>query len=196
MSHFDALPDHLLQELRLHPQGLSEYQLICLLREQRWPLFAETDLHEPLSLFHSHFVLFNALYRLNDQLAAQNLQVEISPLCIRLLPRGSGEPALTTANPLRDYYLDWQQLEETGREQVQSMLDGSFARINGQSEYARALACFGFAEDQPEPDAREIRSRFRRLVSQHHPDRGGCTKRLQDINQAMATLKQHGMMQG
>lgn len=195
MNQFDALPDYLLHRLQQHPQGISEYQLLGLLREQHWPLFAQANLQEPLSLFRSHFVLFNALYRLDEQLAERGLQVQISPLSIRLLPREPNKPALTTADPLRDYYLDWQQLADTDREHVQALLNGSLARLSSLDERTQALASLGFMSDQPEPDANQIRARFRRLVSQHHPDRGGSTQRLQEINQAMATLKQHGLLQ-
>lgn len=192
MTHCAALPDHLLQQLRQHPQGLSEYQLLCQLREQRWPVFAEADLREPLSLFQTHFILFNALYRLDDQLAELGLQVEIRPLCIRLLPRTSGQPGLMKNDPLRSYYLDLQHLADTSCAQVQALLDGSLARIHGQDERAQALACLGFEADQPEPDAGQVRLRFRQLVSRYHPDRGGSTGRLQQINQAMAVLKRQG----
>lgn len=194
MKNHDCLPAFLLQQLRLQPEGLSEYQLISLLREQQWPLFAEADLREPLSLFRTHFTLFNALYRLDEQLMADQLQLDISPLCIRLLPRSAGRPELARTDPLRSYYLDLQQLEDTDREQVAAMLDGSLARLQGKDEQKVALTCLGFAADQQLPTAAEIRQAYRRMASRHHPDRGGCHQRLQQINQAMALLKQHRLV--
>lgn len=191
MESHQSLPGFLLQQLREQPGGLSEYQLICLLRESQWPLFAEADLREPLSLFRTHFVLFNALYRLDELLAAEQLQLEISPLCIRLLSRSNGQPGLAATDPLRSYYLDLQQLEKTDREQVIAMLDGSFDRIMGKDEQAAALACLGFPESEPLPAAAEIRLAYRRLASKHHPDRGGNNDKLQQINQAMTLLKKH-----
>lgn len=191
MNYHDSLPGFLLQQLRLQPEGLSEYQLINLLRQQQWPLFAEADLRDPLSLFRTHFTLFNALYRLDEQLVADQLQLDISPLCIRLLPRSASQPELTRTDPLRSYYLDLQQLNETDREQVAAMLDGSFSRIHEKDEQTAALACLGFVGVQPLPTAGEIRQAYRRLASRHHPDRGGCNQRLQQINQAMALLKRH-----
>jgi DnaJ-class molecular chaperone len=36
-----------------------------------------------------------------------------------------------------------------------------------------------------------IKQRYRQLVSQHHPDRGGSTSRLQSINLAMEILARY-----
>ena len=36
-----------------------------------------------------------------------------------------------------------------------------------------------------------IKLRYRQLVSQHHPDRGGSTARLQSINKAMEILQRY-----
>ncbi len=36
-----------------------------------------------------------------------------------------------------------------------------------------------------------IKYRYRQLVSQHHPDRGGSTSRLQSINLAMEILQRY-----
>ncbi|MCO3066035.1 hypothetical protein FA243_29305, partial [Pseudomonas aeruginosa] len=38
---------------------------------------------------------------------------------------------------------------------------------------------------------RQIKLRYRQLVSQHHPDRGGSTARLQSINKAMEILQRY-----
>src|SRR5690554_7627948 len=51
--------------------------------------------------------------------------------------------------------------------------------------YTTLFRSLGFAADQPMPEAREIRLAYRRLASQHHPDRGGSTACLQQVNQAM-----------
>lgn len=191
MNQQDPLLNFLLQQLRLHPDGLSEYQLICLLRERQWPVFSEADLREPLSLFRTHFTLFNALYRLDEWLASEQLQLEINTLCIRVIQRSAGQPGLAAADSLRNYYLDMQQLETTDRDHITAMLDGSFSRIRGNDEQTAALTCLGFAADQPMPEAREIRLAYRRLASQHHPDRGGSTACLQQVNQAMALLRKY-----
>ena len=185
----------LLQLLQQHLEGLSEHQLIQLLREQDWPALADShNLTDPLALFRTHFILFNALYRMDAPLAALGLQLVIGPLCIRLQPRAEVPDGVRPADPLRDYYLDMGQLDSTGREQVQALLDGSLQRLQDSRRLGAALACLGFAPDTPQPAAAQLKQAYRRQVSLHHPDRGGCTVRLQQLNQAMLTLKQHHLL--
>lgn len=193
MNNIERLPQQLLQLLRQHPEGLGEYQIIKTLRQQRWPVFVDANLRDPLNLFRTHFILFHALYLLDEQLADQGLQLQIHTLSIRLLPRSPGKPGLARQDPLRNYYMDLQQLAATDRQQVEDMLNGSLRRIHGQDELQQALTCLGFdaSEQPPQPD--QIRYSFRQLVSRHHPDRGGSTERLQQINHAMAVIKKHGL---
>ena len=55
----------------------------------------------------------NALYRLRDQLwAEQRGHLQISALSTCLLPYQAGCAALSEHDPLRDYYLDLQQLRD------------------------------------------------------------------------------------
>jgi len=61
--------------------------------------------------------------------------------------------------------------------------------MQGDGEKAAALALFEL-EDGP-VDYALIKLRYRQLVSQHHPDRGGSTARLQSINKAMEILQRY-----
>ncbi len=184
----------LLSELRAAPQGLSEYQLIRQLAE-RFPasLFAEPGaLQDPLRLFQLHFLLFHQLYRLSDQLAPDSLSLQIHALSIRLLPRSDSAPGLQQVDPLRAYYLDWQQWRDTHAEDVQRLLDGFWRRqgrgMVAPDELAQALETMEL--EQP-TDARAVKQRYRALVRVHHPDRGGSTARVQAINQAMLILERY-----
>jgi DnaJ-domain-containing protein 1 len=190
----DGFAVTLLGQLQAAPLGLSEYQLIRQLAE-RFPdsLFAELGaLQDPLRLFQLHFLLFHQLYRLADQLASDSLSLQIHALSIRLTPRSESEPGLQQIDPLRAYYLDWQQWRETHAEDVQRLLDG-FWRRQGRGavapdELAQALAAMEL--EQP-TDARAVKQRYRALVRVHHPDRGGSTERAQEINQAMLILERY-----
>ncbi|SDS07817.1 DNA-J related protein [Halopseudomonas sabulinigri] len=188
---FDAA---LLSQLRAAPQGLSEYQLIRQLADC-FPdsLFAEPGaLQDPLRLFQLHFLLFHQLYRLADQLAADSLSLQIHALSIRLLPRDESLPGLQQVDPLRAYYLDWQQWRDIHVDDVQRLLDGFWRRqgraLVAPDELAQALAALQL--EQP-TDARAIKQRYRALVRVHHPDRGGSTARVQEINQAMLILERY-----
>ncbi|TWD99336.1 DnaJ-like protein [Pseudomonas sp. AG1028] len=187
----ETLPgSRLLDLLEAAPEGLSEYEL--MLRLSRWQGRDERLPSDTLELFRSHFLLFHTLYRLRDELhAAGRASLEISPLCIRLLPYQAAESALSEPEPLREYYLDLTHLRDTGAEDVEQMLGAFWVRLHGAEDRQQALAALEFDEQAGELDLSVIRQRYRQLVSLHHPDRGGCTQRLQRINSAMETLQRY-----
>ena len=192
----DLVPDDFSAQLRAmlqaHPQGVSEHQLLQLLaRQLPNSLFAEPGaLRDPLQPFRLHFLLFNRLYDLADQLADDQLALDIHVLKIVLVPRAPGDAALQPEDPLRRYYLDWDQWRQTNADDVQRLLDG-FWRGRGalsDGEVAEALEVMGF-DAEPAPAA--LKQRYRTLLSRHHPDRGGCTARAQEINRAMLILQRY-----
>ncbi len=69
-----------LLEISIEP--LSEYQLLKLLKDQGWDL--PTSASDSLALFTSHFLLFNALYVLQDEYWCEQCYLEISVLKIAL----------------------------------------------------------------------------------------------------------------
>lgn len=192
----DLLPDgfepFVLATLAEHPAGLDEFSLIRALA-QAFPasLFAAPDaLRDPLALFQTHFLLFHALYRLSDRLLAQQQELEVHALHIRLLRRQSGPEGLALADPLRSYYLDWAQWASTHSEDVERLLKGYRQGPFGvvRAEVDQALVLFGVAEPVT---PRQIKQRYRALVSAHHPDRGGDTGQVQTINAAFVILQRY-----
>ncbi|SDS47931.1 DnaJ domain-containing protein [Halopseudomonas xinjiangensis] len=195
-----SLPDHLLPPgfdqllldvLESTPHGMDEFTLIKqLAAEHPDSVFASPGaLRDPLRLFQLHFLLFHSLYRLSDRLAASGRQLHIHALRIVIEPREPGAPGLALNDPLRSYYLDWTQWATTHADDVQALLD-SFWRGGGidDHEVTAALDCFGLKNPT---DSGEIKRRYRQLVSQHHPDRGGDTEQLQAINAAMLILERY-----
>ena len=185
------LSDQLLVLLRETPQGCSEYRLIQSLKTRHSTHIPNLPLHDPLVLFRTHFLLFNALYRLRDRLWSEaGGHLSISPLCVQLLPYQAGSQALGASDALRDYYLDLSQLRDTTEQDVERLLTSFWTRMQGGDEKRAALELFELPQDQP-LSLVEIRRRYRQLVSLHHPDRGGSTQRLQSINTAMGILKRY-----
>ena len=185
------LAEQVLQLLQAAPDGLAEYALIQQLKARHSGHLPNLPLTDKLVLFRTHFLLFNALYRLRDQLwQAQTHLLEISPLCIRLLPYEPGDTALSERDELRDYYLDMSQLRDTDERDVERLLASFWTRMQGGEEKLAALQLFELDADQP-VDMPRIKQRYRQLVSLHHPDRGGSTQRLQSINTAMEILTRY-----
>lgn len=184
------------QQLRDHPTGLSEYQLITQLKQQQWPLFIQANLSDALSLFRSHFVLFHLLYSLRDTLrSARQYDLQISPLCIRLQATSAvtatAAQAIDINDPLRTYYLNLEHLSGTDRNEVERLLYQGLSHVVQPQHVTEALTELGIKQSLHSLDAQTLRHHYRQLVSRHHPDRGGCTERLQRINQAMDTLRTH-----
>lgn len=185
------LADQVLQLLQAAPDGLAEYALIQQLKAHHSGHLPNLPLTDKLVLFRTHFLLFNALYRLRDRLwQAQTHLLEISPLCIRLLPYQAGSAALSERDALRDYYLDMSQLSDTDERDVERLLTSFWTRMQGGEEKLAALQLFELDDDAP-LDLARIKQRYRQLVSLHHPDRGGSTQRLQSINKAMEILSRY-----
>lgn len=182
----------LLAQLRAHPDGIDEFSLIRALAGifPRSLFAAPGALREPLMLFQTHFLLFHMLHRLSDQLAMDHMEIEVHALRIRLIPRKPGTSGIVEQDPLRSYYLDWNQWLTTQSEDVhlllQGVLQGPFSVP--PDELAAALAVF----DLQEPiDAALVKKRYRILAQTHHPDKGGEPGKIQAVNQALLILQRY-----
>lgn len=189
----DSLDKWLLAFLRDHSSGISEYDLFTALNARGDSRFDMSQLRDTFSLFCAHFRLFNALYRLREQLWAEQLGVlEISPLLIILRPYDGQSAKLNRmgeVDALRDYYLDSTQLEQTTALELEQVLNKFWARLGGSERRRQALEVLGLRDPVGVAlDEAAIKQQYRRLVMQHHPDRGGDTQQIQLINAAMVVL--------
>lgn len=193
----EELEEDLLVRLRDHPGGISEFELLQSLRAADHPVTRDTGGGKAdHRLFQAHFRLFHLLYRLRDRCHAElRARLEITPLCIRLHPYRAGGSALPDhSDPLRDYYLDLGNLRDTSAADVDDMLGRFWVRMQGLEQRSEALRVLGLEADAGYEQARE---RYRRLAMEHHPDRGGDTHRLQELNAAMEALaRAHGRGKG
>lgn len=176
--------------LKEYPQGLSEHQLITRLRQpQVGILSARLNLADPLCLFQTHFYLFHQLYQLRNQLREQQQgDVTISATAVRLLPFTPGTKALGESDSLAAYYLDWGNFNNTGKEDVNALLNDFWQRMAGQvpeDERRQALAELDLPEDA---SVQQIRRQYRILIHQHHPDKGGDTEVTRKLNAAYRKL--------
>lgn len=190
-----------LDALRRFPLGLSEYELLKFLQAAGHIQFERIALLDNLSLFQTHFILFHTLYTLREELWQDEKQVlDISPLKIILYTfdeESAGKKdssaktdiqhtRVTAHDPLRDYYLDINNLEQTSADDVTRLLDTFWSRLDANDQRAAALEVLELSDPV---DYHAIKKQYRRLAMRHHPDRGGDKVQLQTLNVAMAVLE-------
>jgi DnaJ-domain-containing protein 1 len=175
--------------LREHPEGISEYDLLALLRGD-----GPVRGLDGLELFRVHFLLFHHLHRLRRSLERQSIgTLEVHCLRIRL-----GAPASARHNadnlplgpdPLADYYIDLENLRRTSKEDVEELLRSFWRRyrVYGREEEALALLGLGVKATPA-----EVRRRYRELALRHHPDRGGDPEHFSRLREAMEVLRALG----
>lgn len=175
-------------------RSLSELELIRQLQAPPWRLIGPVDYADPAALYPVHFLIFHVLYRLRDELAANGETLTISPLAITLatsdVVAGSGVP--DRSDPLRAFYLDLDQYRMPEAD-IHRMVDDFWAGRTGRrpdhDNVARAAGVLGF--DAVPVDFAQVKHRFRRAVMRAHPDRGGDTQKVQQLNEAFTTLRLH-----
>lgn len=197
------LAEHIFKLLSEQPEGCSEYQLIQQLKARHSTHIPHLPLLDKLVLFRTHFLVFNALYRLRDQLRGeQRNNVVISPLCVQLQPYVPGASGVVENDPLRDYYLNMANLRDTDEQEVERLLSSFWSRMRGDyigdrnevwdpDQKRAALELFELDQEAASLSLPIIKRRYRQLVSIHHPDRGGSTTRIQSINLAMEILERY-----
>lgn len=180
--------------LREHPQGINELNLIKALQRLPWALIGPVNYAEPDQLYPVHFLIFHVLYCLQDQLARCGEALSISPLQIRLSTQDivSGTGPVGEVDALRAFYLDlskYQLPEAAILRMMDDFWSGRHGRQPAREEVLEAASVLGF-DDIPAA-FNEVKYRFRRAVMQSHPDRGGETGAIQELNSAFSTLKAH-----
>ena len=172
-------------ELENQPQGVGEYDLMMLLKSQGYFDFLSKPAL-PHELFRAHFFLFHSLYLLSNILLEQKVGLlEIHTLKIQLHPYQNGENVLQVDSKLKAYYLDFNNLENTTEDDVYDLLASFWNKYNKFENRDEALAELGLQD--PVTD-KIIKQEYRRLIMQHHPDRGGETEKLQKLNDVIKSL--------
>lgn len=181
---------------------LSEYALISLLQEQQW--LERIDVADTVSLYSAHFLVYNALFQLHPYYLERNQYLTISALAIFL--ESEDERAKSQAAELknialhksdnqadmpslRDYYLDWEHLENATKESVERLLNQFWTRFVSNDDYVNALAVLQLSSDDGVIDYPRVKTAYQRLAMKYHPDRGGDVEQFQRINWAFGVLR-------
>ncbi len=197
MFNFD-LSQEIESFLLSHP-SCKEFDIIKHLQDKgRLP---KDVLATSLSLFRCHFLIFNALYRLQYlSHHHQRYQLSISSLNIQLSSSNAANTELPQtqhqqldhSSTLGLFYLDLTQLNQTSQQDVNALLDTFWQQYFNPEQKTQALTTLQFKqEEQTNIDFKAIKKQYRRLVMQHHPDRGGDANQLIAIQQAMQCLQHY-----
>ncbi|MDP6879750.1 MAG: DNA-J related domain-containing protein, partial [Alteromonas macleodii] len=169
----ELLVDTLSTQKPLFQRGVSEYELIDILKKAPYHFFDDASLREPLMLFKTHFIVFHALYQLKRSWIEQGEGVlDIHTLDIKLNQESAHSDknsahsdndkesqdkvgAITEADALAEYYLDWGNFEKADRKSVDALLNAFWHRMASgnahtfeQEDISDAHALLGLPQDE------------------------------------------------
>jgi DnaJ-domain-containing protein 1 len=180
---FIALIEAFLEE---HPRGVREHDFLRHLDEQGAFQALDTEVSSSLLLFQKHFLLFHVLYSINQQRVADKLgALQISPLLIKQLDYVEADMQIGELDPLSAYYLELGNLASATADNISDLLDAFWVKYLKNEKRGNALKVLGL--NDPVTDTKIVQ-RYRKLVSVHHPDKGGDKAKIQQINEAYAAL--------
>ncbi|MEP1444514.1 MAG: DNA-J related domain-containing protein [Paraglaciecola sp.] len=186
----------ILQNILLaHETGISEYELFQYLQSPPYELFSKNALQQPLSLFQSHFIVFNALYQLQGTWLREKTGIlQISCSCIRRDPWEAGQNGLINQDKLRAYYLDWTNLSATDESQVEALLDSFWAAFSGLPNQTTVNAmtwqqALDILNLKMPFSLLQLKQQYRKMLHQHHPDKGGDNSLTVLLHNAYERLK-------
>ena len=191
----DVLQSEILKILKVHPGGVSEFDLLQELSDPVADFIGDVDGN--IGLFRQHFVLMHCLYRLQQTLwNANNEVLHISPLKINVevcegkgKGKGKGKDSLMAEaiDPsLRDYYLDWNHYANISEEEVDGLLENFWQQYVRFVQQDEAWGILNLPADSP---WKVIAARYRELAAEHHPDKGGSSETFIKIRGAYESLR-------
>jgi len=194
MFNFDL--SQIIESYLLKNRECREYDIICHLQEQNH--LPKDVLRHPLSMFRSHFLIFNALYRLQLKTHIhRQYDLDINSLLITLTPTSdnTANNQFSTSNnkpgrysALSLFYLDYKQVMQTTEQDVNRLLDSFWKHYFNDDQKQKALGVLELSEPVTSHD---IKQQYRRLAMKHHPDRGGDADKLVAIHQAKQCLEMY-----
>lgn len=174
----------ILKILKHAHEPISEHTLITQLQQLDT---VNLSLVGSLNLFQTHFMVMNALYYLQRQLAQDNIYLHISALSLYLTPiTGMRSDIILEGDvSLRSYYLDWTNFEVASEQQVETLLADFWRYYRANDKQQQALVILGLPHDSDWPT---IKKTYRRLIAEQHPDKGGDAVYFIEIREAYEAL--------
>lgn len=174
----------------------NEHSLIKHLQLHATPPFDQFQLSQAKDLFNAHFLCMHALYHLKKQYAQnQQYHLRIHAVQIERIDFNGVNKADTSrhsvfsqpaqSDPLEQYYLNPRHYFETQEDDIQAMLKSFWQGYLAQDQKQSSLDILGLPKHA---DAKMVQQQYRRLAQKHHPDKGGCAQRFNEIREAKTVL--------
>ncbi len=173
-----------------HSEGFKEFELMKHLEENN-DCIKSVDGTDELSLFKKHFLIMNALYKLQDCYWEEDkARLHISATRIYLKKFTDGDtyvhPSTDNSNAkLKEYYLEWSNLIEMSQQSVEQLLDEFWIKYYAIDKRSDALKLLGLSA---QASHKEIKTKFKNLAARHHPDKGGDADTFIQIRNAYEIL--------
>lgn len=175
--------------MRLHPAGVSEYDLIQAVQHADG-FSGNVSANHSLALFQKHFTVMHCLYRLQSQYSAQGFDLTISPLNIQVLPAAGNDmqaqQMATSSGQLQEFYLDWNNYMLATPDTVTELLRSFWQRY---AALDKTMEAFQALDLDPESTWSQVQRQYRRLINEYHPDKGGDGEKFNQVRDAYETLK-------
>lgn len=185
----------------------SEFELIKALQSPPYELFNEHIFENDLSLFQTHFIVYNALFRLRDIglehkifdldiLATKISKLDISKHKTQNLTNAINTDLTSSNAPetkkLREYYLNWDNFHSTNEDDVNDLLTSFWDKMSNRFSHSYNNHGQIIDEDQIDEalytlgltslsDQTNLKKHYKKLCVIHHPDKGGEPKDFQRI---------------
>ncbi len=169
------------------PTGITEYDLIRKLEEIQ--CIEHGNWGNELELFQRHFIVFHTLYRIKSYLQTKKKKsLQINCMEIKILPWMEFDTNnLAEYDTMQNYYLEPNNLFETSEKDVQDMLGDFWKRFKMYNQKEEAFEILGAKQEMSLED---IKSRYRELIKENHPDRGGDGTKIGIFNEAMKAIEE------
>jgi hypothetical protein len=178
-------PDFILDFIKDKGDCTKEYELLSYIDKYHPEFFAV--LGQNPSLFKQHFFLFNHLYKLNQQLIANDHCLIISALEIRLCELSKAGTQIGNSDPLKEFYLDESNLRLSDHE-ITQMMQQFWRKYMAQEKKVEAIKILSL-ENEKGLSKEIVKKKYNQLAKEHHPDKGGDKNRFIKIKQAYEELK-------
>ena len=159
-------------ELLLQKKVWMVHTLAAELQQRK--MINTLDVAPDRDLFKRNFLIMNALYQLQQQIMPKQ-QLLISGLQIQFITTASNT-LIKNTDPLRDYYLDWQNFETSSAE-IDTLLTQFWQRFTKHSKSAQIIDLDTHKQLlikwqlSQQSTLKEVQKRWRQLALQCHPDK-------------------------